>query len=651
MELVERGMEILAKKEKPQETSKEDVQSVVQKLNVKKARDIGTWSNLDIKEGGYEMIESLQKIFNKMDNELDVADEWELMEIKPIHKSGNRKQMPNKRGLFLTNNVSKVYEKVVKARNNEPFHDNITEWQTGGVLKRSGIDNTMVTAAVIERNKYLGKNTYITFTDAEKCFDKLWLEDGINELWRLGTNVRDCIMIKRMNEVARIVVQTPLGPTREIQVKRIVRQGTVYGPQICISSMDKINLLGTDVVTCYGPHLQIRAVAYVDDVTGAGSVTSSNNVITNCNILEDQKKMTFNNKDGKTEYLVVPFDEKLVKTVTSQIKRGKVQRITEHKLLGTWFDETGQYRINIVKRESNLQFMTNTTKQICSTKNMGTLAIEGRLKTAEAVILPAFLYNAEGFAEFTSKELEEMEKLQGNMLRQLLEVPKTTYYYGILMETGWLTVEAQLDYRKLMLYHNILHSDEKRTLKKLLNFQKLENRQGTWYHRICRIIDKYAIDLDPNECLKSKWKHEVKNKIRKETESLIRGKCEVSTKARTVCSGGYELKEYFKTLPIKISKEVLKYRLHMVNIPMNYKNAWSELNCPLCMSEKGSTEHFFLCSRTEAVRKIWNVSCLEEEDPLKMRDIAQYFGDVESLVEPKWKMQREMAKGRRCQDT
>ena len=100
--------------------------------------------------------------------------------------------------------------------------------------------------------------------------------------------------------------------------------------------------------------------------------------------------------------------------------------------------------------------MTNTTKQICSAKNMGTLAVQGRLKTAEVVIMPDFLYNAEGFATFTLKELEDMEKLQGNMLRQLLEVPKTTPYYGILMETGWLTIEAQLDYRKLMLYHNII---------------------------------------------------------------------------------------------------------------------------------------------------------------------------------------------------
>ena len=346
IDLVERGMEILAMKEKPQVTNRGDVESVVHKLNVKKARDIGTWSNLDIKEGGDEMIDSLCKIFRKMDSELDIVNEWELMEIKPIHKKGNRKQMPNKRGLFLTNNISKTYEKVVKKRNNEPFINNITVWQTGGVSKRSGIDNTMVTAAVIERNKYLGKNTYITFTDAEKCFDKLWLEDGINELWRLGTNIRDCIMIKRMNEVARIVVQTPLGPSREIQVERIVRQGTVYGPQLCISSMDKVNLLGTDVVTYYGPDLPIRAMAFVDDVTGAGGITNSNNVITNCNILENQKKMTFNNQDGKTEYLVIPFDEELVKTVTAQVNRGQIQRITEHKLLGTWFDETGQYSMN-----------------------------------------------------------------------------------------------------------------------------------------------------------------------------------------------------------------------------------------------------------------------------------------------------------------
>ena len=90
--------------------------------------------------------------------------------------------------------------------------------------------------------------------------------------------------------------------------------------------------------------------------------------------------------------------------------------------------------------------MIGTAKRGASTKNMGILAIEGRLKIAEIVIIPN-LYNAEAFAEYTKQEIEALEKLQASMFRQLLEVPKSTFYVGILTETEWLTVEAQLDYR------------------------------------------------------------------------------------------------------------------------------------------------------------------------------------------------------------
>ena len=47
--------------------------------------------------------------------------------------------MSNKRGLFLTNNVSKVNERVVKGRNDEKFREGRTEWQTGGIKNRSAI--------------------------------------------------------------------------------------------------------------------------------------------------------------------------------------------------------------------------------------------------------------------------------------------------------------------------------------------------------------------------------------------------------------------------------------------------------------------------------------------------------------------------------
>ena len=119
--------------------------------------------------------------------------------------------MGNKRGLFLTNNVSKIYEKIVKERNSTDFTEGISEWHTGGVSERATIDTMMTMTAVIEQNMYLKQNTYLTFTDAEKCFDKLWLLDGVCELWRCGTDVRDCIMIKKLNERAEVVVKTPVG--------------------------------------------------------------------------------------------------------------------------------------------------------------------------------------------------------------------------------------------------------------------------------------------------------------------------------------------------------------------------------------------------------------------------------------------------------
>ena len=634
IDLVSKGIEVAAALSEPQKNNIEDIEKIVNNLDTKKATDSDSWNYEMVKAGGKEMSRSLLKIYDKIDEELDIPNEWEHMEIRSKHKKGNKKKMPNQRGLFLTHSVSKIYEKVVKERNNETFTENITEWATGGVRKRAPIDNVMMVTSVIERNTYLKKNTYITFTDAEKCFDKLWLEDGINELWRCGTNIRDCQIIKKMNEVAKIVIKTPLGPTEEITVENIVRQGTVYGPQICIASMDKVNLIGDDIVTHYGPDLQIRAVAFIDDVTGAGGITTANNTISNCNILEDKKMMTFNNKDGKTEYVVIQKEDDIM-TVTAEVKRGRIERVPEHRMLGTWFDETGEYMINIQKKKQKLQFMIATAKEVGSPKNVGILTVETRLKLGEAVILQSILYNIEAFPNLTEKEITELDRVQGTMLRQFLEVPSATPYYGLLMETGWWTMEARVDYRKLMLFHNILNSDNKRTIKRIILIQKRENREGTWYTSVKKILTKYNINTSATSTLKSKWKEEVKRKIKGHQNSLIKKYCHEHTKTRTVKEDEHELKSYLKENPVAISKSIVKYRLHMNNFPMNFKGKWSQTTCPLCNTADATTEHYLECKITRRLREIWEVDGKSDESGKKMADVARYFNNVETLLGPK----------------
>ena len=240
-DLVWRSMKAIANNQQPQTTTYDEVEKIVQKLDPKKAQDECKWKNNMIKEGGEEMITSLVKISNLVDKQKKIPVEWQRMAIKTVHKKGDCQLMSNKRGLFLTNNVSKVYERVVKSRNQEKFNQGITEWQTGGITNRSGVDNVMTLSAVIEQNKYLNSNTYLVVTDAEKCFDKLWLKDGICELWRCGTDVRDCVMIKMLNEKAHIVVKTPVRweTPRLFSLKKLYDKEVYMAPKFALHRWTK----------------------------------------------------------------------------------------------------------------------------------------------------------------------------------------------------------------------------------------------------------------------------------------------------------------------------------------------------------------------------------------------------------------------------
>ena len=112
-------MQAIANNQPPIKTSVEQVEEVIKKLDPRKAKDATSWKNNIISEGGSEMIDSLKKIINNVDQQKKVPEDWQEMEIKAIHKKGVKSEMQNKRGLFLTNNVSKVYERVVKNRNDE----------------------------------------------------------------------------------------------------------------------------------------------------------------------------------------------------------------------------------------------------------------------------------------------------------------------------------------------------------------------------------------------------------------------------------------------------------------------------------------------------------------------------------------------------
>ena len=475
------ALELIASAEEIEEIEKDTLLKIVNGLKNKKAKDVAQWKNEYIKSGGNEMLKSIKIIMKHIDKTLTTPSEWNKMNILSIHKKGPKTKMKNKRGLFITNLISKVYERIIKDRNKE--RSKVSPMQTGGIKERSTIDNVMTILAIIERNNYLNKTTFLTFADVEKCFDKLWLDDGIKELWKNGMGARDCMAIKKLNELAEATVKTPIGSTEEIKLTNIVRQGTVNGPPICAAVMDTVNSIGYDSVTHYGPYLIVKTLAYVDDLGSAGGAETANRMIMNCNIMEERKKITFNTDKGKSAYLVI-HQKKGSGVITATVKKGEFEEVEEYKYLGVWLDKTGQYRINILKKKEKIPYMISSTKRIASTYKMGKLSTQARLKMMNIILTPSIIYNAEAYATFSNKELELLEGAQAQIIRQLLELPISTPYLPLLLETGTWTMEGRIHYKKLMLFHNITNSSDERILKNIISEQMKDPRPGTWYHTI-----------------------------------------------------------------------------------------------------------------------------------------------------------------------
>jgi hypothetical protein len=101
-----------AAEQDPAEISEEVVERKVKGLKKRKARDNEGGNNEMIIYGGKEMVKSVTKMANTVMCKYEIPTPWLYMIIKSIHKKGENVDLDNKRGLFLTNVVSKLFEMI-----------------------------------------------------------------------------------------------------------------------------------------------------------------------------------------------------------------------------------------------------------------------------------------------------------------------------------------------------------------------------------------------------------------------------------------------------------------------------------------------------------------------------------------------------------
>ena len=251
--------------------NKNEIEKSIRELKKKNTCDSQGWNNKMLLNSGKDVENSLQIILNEIDQYGIIPNEWTEVIIKSISKGkGDKRDVQNRRGLFITNIVSKVYEKIKLEKNNDKLNKGISKYQCGGKKQRSAMDHIMTLNAIIDYNKTINSETYILFADAYKCFDKLNLKNCIVDIYKI-IGAKEAMRIYNLNEKGKAIIQTPVGEVGPIDADELVRQGTILGPKLCCTNTDKVNIIGKKCITYIGPKVKTETSIYVDDIQNASS--------------------------------------------------------------------------------------------------------------------------------------------------------------------------------------------------------------------------------------------------------------------------------------------------------------------------------------------------------------------------------------------
>ena len=629
--------------------SEEEYQNMKKELKKGKAPDTQGWRYEMVINAGKDMEESILEMANKMVIHKIQPNEWKKMVIKSIDKGkGGKRKMNGKRGLFLTNIISKIIEKLLRNRSKEIIQNNISPYQCGGAKNRGITDNLLIMNTIIEEFKEKKQNLYILFADLEKCFDKLWLKDCIYEIVSAGMPEEEAWYIYQMNKDIKVVVETPVGQTEEFELEEVVRQGTVMGPNLCCVSTDRINSMGT-TSNVEISRVHVKHPAFVDDVNTMGKSKVIEETGGKMNVLEKTKKFTYNNDKGKSEILKMIFNKKeneKESNPTITVKKGEIGYTERYQYLGDMYDESGTNMSKIKKKMEKADFMAYEVKKGGDYKEVGKADTDVRLLLLEQIVKPSLLYNTETWINITEREEIEINRTQYNIIKKVFEQKESTPYYGILSETGIWPYSYVIRYKKLMLYHRIMHSDKERIIRKIIVNEREDLKTGTitrksWYKEIEEWIQQMGMEEEEKQVMnttKARWRKMVKDNLEEIIRREIKDKTDNMTKMRWLKGQEFEKQEYIKKLGMKDVKRIMKMRLHMVDARANFKGKYEDIQCMACKEQEETTEHLLECQEYKDIVK-HNLDTKNIEEKMKEMGWLNEASKVyEQIEEAKQKM-------------
>ena len=165
-----------------------------------------------------DTIEIYRQEMNKIFDTMEIPQQWTEGTLKRLYKGkGQKGKCSNERGITLSSNVGKMFERLINNRMNKDIK--ITDAQAGGMKGRATVDHILILKELIDIAKQEKSNIILTYLDVTKAYDKAWLEGIMYVLHKNGVTSRLWQLIKNLNSNLKTTVKTKYGDTRRINIK------------------------------------------------------------------------------------------------------------------------------------------------------------------------------------------------------------------------------------------------------------------------------------------------------------------------------------------------------------------------------------------------------------------------------------------------
>ena len=233
----------VSKEIKSEDWSENDLMKVLKTLKKQKSADSdGLVYELFRPEViGYNLFLSLLMLCNKVKSELSIPSFLTNTSITSLFKNkGNKNDLENDRGIFGVSKIRSIIEKLIHEDIYEIVDSRMSDSNVGARKKRNIRDNLFVLYSTINEAMRGKMDIDIQFYDLAKCFDTMWAEETMNDLYDAGVRNEHFSLMSKLNENCKVKVKTPVGETEIFELSNIEMQGTVPAPLKCAVQIETL---------------------------------------------------------------------------------------------------------------------------------------------------------------------------------------------------------------------------------------------------------------------------------------------------------------------------------------------------------------------------------------------------------------------------